>query len=132
MWTLVDEPGDPEAFFACVLPVEREIYQPQYGRAYAALQQGRFDREASVWAMEGREPIGVMLVVGEQPELLVAVREEWRGRGPGRESKTIQNCRRSTAIFTTTPKTIKNRGGSCPAADLLCWKKLTMSLQRHR
>ena len=81
MWTLVDEPGDPEAFFACVLPVEREIYQPQYGRAYAALQQGRFDREASVWAMEGREPIGVMLVVGEQPELLVAVREEWRGRG---------------------------------------------------
>ena len=84
MWTLSDEPVLPRPFFDAVLPQEREVYQPQYHRACTALDRGTFVREASVWAVEDGEPVGVALVVGgERLELLVGVREEWRRRGIG-------------------------------------------------
>lgn len=84
MWTLSDEPVLPRPFFDAVLPQEREVYQPQYHRACTALDRGTFVREASVWAVEDGEPVGVALVVGgERLELLVGVREGWRRRGIG-------------------------------------------------
>jgi mycothiol synthase len=87
MWALVDQPAAPEAFFARVLPRIREAYEGQYRRALGALEQGTFEREVSVWATEGDEPVGVALVAGgAAPELsIVAVREAWRRRGVGRK-----------------------------------------------
>ena len=84
MWALVDQPAQPGAFFARVLPRIREAYEGPYRRALAALEQGSFEGEVSVWAVEGDEPVGLGLVIGaETPELLVGVREGWCRRGVG-------------------------------------------------
>ena len=84
MWTFADEPNAPQDFLACVLPQITEMYLAQYNRASAALQQGAFIREASVWAVADDGPVGVALVFGGQtPELFVAVREAYRGCGVG-------------------------------------------------
>lgn len=86
MWTFVDEPAAPHEFLAQVLPQSQEMYLAQYKRACTALQQRAFAHELSAWAVVGGKPAGLALVMGDKaPELFVAVREAWRGRGFGAE-----------------------------------------------
>ena len=56
MWSFVDEPAAPQEFLVQVLPRVQEMYLGQYNRAYAALEQGAFMREAGAWAMADGKP----------------------------------------------------------------------------